>query len=228
MAHDAHSKIPGSKLSERRFTAEPTGRGNIRALLAGLGAAALGAGSYAAWMSDVVMPAAPYLFVAGAVGAIAASLMGQRDSAPLRVGDAGVAVERGGAPERIGWYEIQNVSIDADGRVVVEGPGKRLSAPPEHHGQASAWIVKEALRRVPQRVTIAADRAAQLAARAESAAEVLALEAPQVAGRRCKASGVIIAFEEDGRVCPSCGEVYDKRHVPEQCLTCGAAQSRAA
>jgi len=222
MAHNAHTKPVAGKPSERRFTAEPTGRSNIQALVGGLGVAALGAGSYAAWVPEVAMDAAPYLFAAGVAGVIAALLISERDADPLRVGDAGVAIERGGAPERVGWYEVQNVSVDADSCVVVEGAGKRLVASPPHHAQAAAWIVKEALERIPRRVTIAVDRAAQIAGVADDSGHQLLIESMQFAGRRCKASGVIISFEEDARVCARCGEVYDKKHEPERCLTCEA------
>src|ERR1044071_2684386 len=100
MAHDSHeapAKGEPGKLVERRFTAEPTGRSNYQALLGGLGAAALGAGAYATWMHDAPMPIAPYFFGGGTLALIVASVMGSSDSVPLRGGDAGVAVERGGA-----------------------------------------------------------------------------------------------------------------------------------
>jgi hypothetical protein len=228
MAHDAHGKVSNSKPIERRFTAEPTGKNNIRALIAGIGAALLGAGSYAAWVPDVPMDYAPYLFAAGAAGLIVAALMGDSDSAPLRVGAAGVAIEHGGAPERIAWYEVERVTLEGE-RVLVEGAGKRLSASRKQHGAAAAWIVKEALERVPKRVTIADDRAAQLLRGADEPGQVLPVEGIQVAGRRCKASQVIISFEQDARLCARCGEVYDKKHVPPRCLTCDAPiEHRAA
>jgi len=221
MAHDAHGKVAPDRPVERRFTAEPTGRSNIQALIGGLGAAALGAGSYAAWVPDVPLASSPYLFAAGALGLIVAALISERDATPLRVGAAGVAVERGGAPERIAWYEVQDVRLEGE-RLLVEGAGKRIVVPALHHGAAAAWVVKEALDRVPQRVKIPADKAAQLARGADEPGQLLPVEATQVAGRRCKASGVIISFEQDGRLCPRCGEVYDKKHVPERCLTCDA------
>jgi hypothetical protein len=208
-------------LVERRFMAESTERSNYQALVGGLGAAALGAGAYATWMHDAPMPAAPYLFGAGTIALVTSLLMGSSDAMPLRVGDAGVAVERGGdQPDRIGWFEIQKVTLEGKDRVVVEGASKRIVAPTAHHAQAAAWILKEALARIPKRVTADADKRDEIAKGAHDHAEMVPVEPMQVTGRRCKASDVIISFERDARVCKTCGEVYDKKHVPAKCLTC--------
>jgi hypothetical protein len=220
-SHEAHAKVESGKLVERRFVAESTDRSNYQALVGGLGAAALGAGAYATWMHDAPMPVAPYLFGAGTIGLIASLLMGSSDAMPLRVGDAGVAVERGGEqPDRIGWFEVQKVTLEGKDRVIVEGANKRIVAPTGHHAQAAAWILKEALARVPKRVTADADKRDEIAKGAHDHAEMVAVEAMQVTGRRCKASDVIISFERDARVCKTCGEVYDKKHLPAKCLTC--------
>jgi hypothetical protein len=222
--HRPHDKVASGKSSEHRFVAAPTTRTNLRALVAGLGMAALGAGFYAGFMRDAPMPATPYLFGAGAVGIILAFVMGSADSAPLRVGDAGVAAEKRGAqPDRLAWWEIEKVSLDPRGRVVVEGAGRQIVAALDYHPVAAGWIVKEAMERLPKRVAIEPERGAELARAAEDdAGAVLRVEPAQVAGRRCKASNVIISFERDALTCRRCGEVYDLRHVPPKCLTCEA------
>ncbi len=221
-SHEAHAKDHAGKLTERRFTAEPTGRANFQALIGGLGAAALGAGTFATWMHDVPMPIGPYLFGGGTLAVVIASVMGSSDGMPIRVGDVGVAVERGGGqPERIAWYEVESVLLE-DNRIVVKAGSKRIVAPASHHGAAAAWIVKEAQQRIPARVSVPADRIGELMRGADEHGTVLAVEALQVAGRRCKASNAIISFERDARICKRCGEVYDKKHVPEKCLTCEA------
>jgi hypothetical protein len=230
MAHhdDAHSKIEPGKLVERRFVAEPTSRSNYQALLGGLGAAALGAGAYAAWMHDVPMTAAPYLFGCGVLGIIVSMVIAGTDGMPLRVGDAGVGVERGGGPpERIAWFEVDKVLLEGTDRVVVEGASKRIVAPAAHHGQAAGWIVKEAFARIPMKVSVDTNRREELVRAANEHVEMLAIEPMQVTGRRCKASGTIISFERDARTCKSCGEVYDRKHVPEKCLTCDHAMPPA-
>jgi hypothetical protein len=220
-SHDSHAKAEPGKLVERRFTAEATSQSNYQALIGGIGAAALGAGAYAAWMHDVPMAAAPYLFGAGALGVVAAMVMGSADSMPVRVGDAGVAVERGSAqPERIAWYEIEKISLEGNDRIVVEGASKRIVAAASSHAQAAAWILKEASSRIPKRITVEAGRREELARAASDHSEMVTIEPMQVTGRRCKASGTIISFERDARTCGNCGEVYDRKHVPAKCLTC--------
>jgi hypothetical protein len=48
------------------------------------------------------------------------------------------------------------------------------------------------------------------------------LEPPQIAGQSCKATGKVISFEKDARLCGQCGELYHKSGVPDRCLTCDA------
>jgi hypothetical protein len=220
-SHEAHAKIEPGKLVERRFTAEPTSRSNWQALIGGIGAALLGAGAYATWMHDAPMPIAPYLFGVGTLGVIAASVLGSSDSMPLRVGDAGIAVERGSdQPERLAWYEVDKVSLEGVDNVVVEGAHRRIVVPSTHHAQAAAWILKEATDRIPKKVSIEEGKREPLLRAAGSHSEVIGVEPMQVTGRRCKASNAIISFERDARTCKTCGEVYDKKHVPAKCLTC--------
>jgi hypothetical protein len=227
-SHETHAKTEPGKLVERRFTVEPTERSNYQALVGGLGAAALGAGAYATWIHDAPMPIAPYLFGGGTLALIVALVMGSSDSVPLRVGDAGVAVVRGGdRPERVGWFEVEKVWLEGKDRVVVEGAGKRIVVPAAHHAQAAGWILKEALTRIPKKVNVDGERREALARVVSDHAEVVAIEPMQVTGRRCKASNAIISFERDARACPSCGEVYDRKHVPEKCLTCEHAMTAA-
>ena len=79
--------------------------------------------------------------------------------------------------------------------------------------QAAAWIVREARERVPAVVSRAGGRAAARPA-ATPPGEVLPLEPPQVVGKHCAASGKVIAYEPDARVCPRCERVYHKATVP--------------
>jgi hypothetical protein len=88
------------------------------------------------------------------------------------------------------------------------------------HSQAAAWIVREARERVPAVVHVPDD--APLPPPQASAGEVIALEPPQVVGKHCAASGKVIAYEPDARVCPKCERVYHKASVPEAC-ECGAS-----
>jgi hypothetical protein len=192
-------------------------------LIGGLGVTALGAATYATWMHDVPMEIGPYLFGVGIIGVIIATLMGSSDSLPIRVGDAGVAVERGEAqPERIHWYEVDKVALEG-GQIVVEaGSNKRIVAPLAHHAAAAGWILKEATARIPKRVKVPADETPVILKGTDDHGKTLSIEKMQLAGRRCKASNAIISFERDARACKRCGEVYEKKHVPEKCLTCEA------
>ena len=176
-SHEAHAKAEPGKSVERRFTAESTERSNYQALVGGLGAAALGAGAYATWAHDVPMTIAPYLFGGGTLALIGAFVMGSTDSMPLRVGEAGVAAERGGdQPERIGWFEVEKVRLEGSDRVVVEGNNKRLVVPAAHHAQAAAWILKEALLRIPKKVAIEGDKRDELTKVATDHAEMVAVD----------------------------------------------------
>jgi len=224
--HEEHAKVEPGKSVERRFTAESAERSNWQALVGGLGAAALGAGAYGTLAHDAPMPVAPWCFAVGTLALIVAFVMSSAEDVPLRVGDAGVAVERGGdRPERLGWFEVEKVSVEGKDRLVVEGRNKRIVARAGHHAQAAAWILKEALARIPKRVAVEADKRDEIAKAASDHVELIAIEPMQVTGRRCKASNTIISFERDARTCKNCGEVYDKKHVPEKCLTCEHAIS---
>jgi hypothetical protein len=226
--HDAHGKPEAGQLKERRFEAEPGARANFQALIGGLGVTALGAASYATWMHDRPMEVGPYLFGAGILGVIIASLMGASDGMPIRVGDAGVAVEQGGSqPERIHWFEIDKVSLETNDRIVVEAGKKRIVAPLAHHAGAAGWILKEAMARIPKRVTVPTEQTPSILAGTDEHGKTMVVEKMQLAGRRCRASKAIISFERDARSCKRCGEVYEKKHVPEKCLTCEAPMGTA-
>jgi hypothetical protein len=221
--HGHHgSPVPKGQPAERRFVSAPTRRANYRALLGGLGAAALGAAAYGQWAADAPLESVPALIVGGFVALVISVMMGDPAGAPIRVGDGGVAVERGGPPDRIPWYEVERVVLEGNKRVAVQGRGKGIDAAIDTHEAAAAWIVKEALARVPRKVDIDPTQVTFLLHAADDGGELLPLERPQVAGRRCKASGVIISFEQDASLCTRCGEAYDKKHAPTECQTCGA------
>jgi hypothetical protein len=100
------------------------------------------------------------------------------------------------------------------------GGAVSLVAPLSSHGAAAAWIVKEARERVPATVDVPQD--VDLPETRSSDGQSTPLEPPQVVGKHCAASGKIIAYEPDARVCTRCERVYHKAHVPESC-ECGAS-----
>jgi hypothetical protein len=124
------------------------------------------------------------------------------------------------------WYAVETIAWrDAAVRVTGKdeaGASMAVTASLKSHPQAAVWIVKEARQRVPAVVDVPEDVA--LPELRASAGEVLTMEPPQVVGKHCAASGKVIAYEPDARVCPRCERVYHKEHVPASC-ECGAPLS---
>jgi hypothetical protein len=118
--------------------------------------------------------------------------------------------------ERITWREeaVRVTGKDEAGRPMT------LVVSLGSHSQAASWIVKEARERVPAVVDVPED--ATLPAPFADAGAILTLEPAQVVGKHCAASGKVIAYEPDARVCPRCERVYHKAHLPESC-SCGGS-----
>ncbi|MCL2448992.1 MAG: hypothetical protein FWD17_08605 [Polyangiaceae bacterium] len=215
--------------SERRFEALATTRPWVAYALGAVGAVAMGAGTWGELGSALglgtvePLAASPYLLATGALVVAAAIWLGTSGEPALRVGDAGVGVERGGV-RRVPWYAIERIEWrDEAVRVTGQdenGAATTLVAKLTTQPQAGAWIVKEARERVPAVVDVPAD--ATLPEANANAGALLPLEPPQVVGRHCAASGQVISFEPDARVCSRCERVYHKAHVPETCA-CGAS-----
>ncbi len=213
--------------SERRF--EPTA--SVMAVLStiamSVGAVLVGAGTYAQWLRTGDLgphPAAPYLLAGGAALLIVVALFGQRLARPLRVGDAGVALEKDpGELERLEWRDVTRILLSG-GVLSLQGSGTTISVPVAVHRAAAARIFSEASRRIPAKVE--GVDGSSLGEADSQAGEKLMLEPPQVAGQHCKQSDKLIAFEKDGRLCARCGEVYHKDSVPPRCLTCDAQLTR--
>ena len=214
---------------ERRFEPHASANPSVVYLLGALGAVAMGAGTWGEFGSMVreagpePFKYAPYVLAMGAVLVGIAIWIGTSGEPPLRVGDGGVAVERAGV-RRMPWYAVERIAW-ADSAVRVTGKDDlgatmTIVASLASHPQAAAWIVKEARERVPAVVQLPDDAA--LPDVRVSAGESLAMAPPQVVGKHCAASGKVIAYEPDARVCPRCGRVYHKAHVPDSC-ECGAS-----
>ena len=213
--------------SERRFEPTASVMAVISTLAMSVGAVLVGAGTYAQWLRTGDLgphPAAPYLLAGGAVLLIAVALFGQRLAKPLRVGDAGIALEKGpGELDRLEWRDVTRVLLSG-GVLSLQGSGTTISVPVAVHRAAAARIFSEASRRIPAKVE--GLDGASLGESDSQAGEKMMLEPPQVAGQHCKQSDKLIAFEKDGRLCGRCGEVYHKDHVPPRCLTCDALLKR--
>jgi hypothetical protein len=218
---------------ERRFEPKASA-GAIGAILGmSIGAVLVGAGTYGQWFRDSFHTGEPlgphkysaYLLAAGAVALLAVAIFGGRVTKPLRVGDAGIAIEKEGTEiERLPWFEVTSVLVDKNA-VTVQGSGSRLTISTRFHGEAAARILAEARRRIPKRVE-EHDRDI-LPRPAPNAGELLPLEAPQLAGTHCAHTDKLIAFERDARLCGRCGEVYHRDGVPPECVGCGAKLTKA-
>lgn len=214
------------QLSEPRFerryepTASPFAIATV--VLFSLGAVALGAGVYGQWLRSGDAGPHPwslYFLIAGAVVLLAVALFGQGAARPVRVGDGGVAVERDDSNiERIAWCDVARLLV-TDAAVTVQGEGITISVPRNIQGAAAARIVLEAKERIPHKVDAGVTVEPPPGA-ADPAKEPL--DPPQIAGRTCKASGKVVSFEKDARLCGRCGELYHKTTVPDRCLTCEA------
>jgi hypothetical protein len=207
---------------ERRYEPTTSPLALVTVLLFSLGAVALGAGVYGQWFRGGDAGPHPwslYFLIAGAVLLLAVALFGQSSARPVRVGDGGVAIERDDTTiDRIAWCDVSRVLVSGDA-VTVQGGGTTISVPRKVQAAAAARLVREAKERIPAKVDgdggvedpkDAADPGKQ------------PLEPPQIAGQACKATGKVISFEKDARLCGRCGELYHKSGVPDRCLTCDA------
>lgn len=215
--------------SERRFLARATTKPIVVYLLGAVGSLLMGAGFWGQFApllgADTLEPVAagPWLLVIGAIGVGAAIWLATSGEPPLRVGDAGICVEKGQA-RRMPWHAVDRIewrgeAVRATGRDSTGSP-LLIVARSVTYPQAAAWIVREARARVPAVVDVPAD--ATLPEPSTSAGTTLALDPPQVVGKHCAASGKVISYEPDARVCPRCELVYHKAHLPEACA-CGGS-----
>jgi hypothetical protein len=212
---------PPKERTERRFVPEATHTSRFAAGLGMVGSLALGAGVYGQWVKETPLTFAAVLVTLGAAGLGGGLWLGSATTFPVRVGDAGVAIERGSETNRILWCDMTEIKLQK-GDLVVSSPSLTLAIPLGAHPRAVAYIVAEAERRLPKIVKVdeAGKRSIPLAT--QPGGEDVTVLGDQVAGRRCAATDKIISFERDARLCPNCAQVYHKDNVPKQCVTCGA------
>jgi hypothetical protein len=206
---------------ERRFLPEQT-RSTRGALIAGLVASlVLGAGVYGLWVRETPLDYASYLVAGGAIVLALSLWFGESGASPLRVGDVGVAREKGSELVRVLWCDVERIHVDR-GDLVVKGGEASIKVPLSGQPTAAAWVIKEAARRVPDTLDVKRGLVDELPEPQDDDGESLVIGAFQVTGRHCAATDKPIAFERDARLCPNCAEAYLKDHVPKRCATCGA------
>lgn len=206
---------------ERRFYPEQTQAARVMMFAGMAGALLLGAGVYTTWIQEQAPTYAPYLVAVGAIVLGVAFWKNSAEVGNVRVGDAGVAIERGADLSRVLWCDMERVAVEA-GRVMITGKGANISFPVEAHPKATAWLVNEAGRRMPDVLAFKREQLDKLPEPRDLDGELVTIEEVQITGRHCRATNKPIAFERDARVCPQCGEVYLKDQVPKKCLTCHA------
>jgi len=211
--------------TERRYEPASATPQGLFLLVLNAGALAAGAGAVSFYVQSKNAGAAPFTAEILGTGALllagATALSAARGNA-VRVGPAGIAFEKGDLL-RVPWHGLSRVQVE--GAVLrIEGVSSFGGAVNETcslhtHRDAAAAIVAEVVARVPAVLVGAAPES--LVPRAE-AGEAIALEALQIAGKRCAASGKPLAFESDGVACERCERVYAKGAKPAVCA-CGGA-----
>ena len=213
------------KRKERRFEPSTTRTSTASAIGGMAGAALLGVGVYGQWLRDQWTGAGPvehahWMVAGGAVVLAGALWFADAGAHPVRVGDAGIAIERGSEIVRLAWCDMERIRIEG-GQLIARGE-QTLTIPVHAHATAIAWILKECVKRVPDVLDVReADRKTLPEPKPDDGEEMI-IDAVQVAGRHCAASDKPIAFERDARLCPRCAQVYHQSHVPSECVTCDA------
>lgn len=204
---------------ERRFVpdASQTSTPPVVAML--VGGLLLGAGLYAQWIRETPLPYAPYLLGVGALLLAAGLWFSDAGSVPVRVGDAGVALERAAELVRLPWCDMKRVELEKR-TLVLTGEAQSLKIPVVGHSKAVASILSEGVRRVPDVMKAKRSDLSDLPEPDPNDGVLVPLEGLQIAGRACAASKKSIAFERDARLCPTCAQVYHKDHIPKTCVTC--------
>jgi len=220
---EAVLKLRSDPRSERRFEPKPTPLVLATMVILSVAAVMVGAGFYGQWFRAEELGPHPWakLLMGGGAGLLAlAAVFGPRAAECIRVGDAGIAAEKGpGEIERIAWYQVKEFLLDSSG-LTVKGNGVIISMPLPTLKEAVGETLREAQARMPKLL----DQLdlAGLEKEAASSGESMALEMPQVTGQACQASGKALQFEKDARLCGRCGALYHKDTVPKRCKVCDA------
>lgn len=206
-------------VEERRFL--PEGRLSPLAwVVASAGCLLMGFGIYGVWLASFNEPSAPWYMLAGIITIIAALIVARLQRRVVHVGDAGIALLQRGQNVRIPWWQIETITLSGN-KLRIEGAEHSVVLPFGEHGQAAAWILREADRRIPERVKKPDKKPKHLPRRDRNAGKKVPVHGMNVVGLRCSLSGETFEAESDARLCPSCGALFHHDHVPEKCSQCG-------
>jgi hypothetical protein len=206
---------------ERRFTPEPTQGSRLVAIIGMVGAAIAGAGVYGQWVREDPLSYARYLMAAGFIVLGVALWLADFGILPVRVGDGGVALEKGKDLLRLAWCDMARIFVEGE-QLVLEGDELKLRIPIKSQPKAVAWILSEASLRVPDAMDVKRSLVDGLPRPKDTDGELLTIDALQVTGRHCKQCGKVISFEREARLCPTCAQTYHHEHVPKKCATCSS------
>jgi hypothetical protein len=224
------SKEKKRERTEQRFLAQSTTSPILVKILGGIGAAAIGAGVVGQYLRPEPVPYAVWVLAAGALFVGAALWISSSGEAALRVGDAGIAIEKGGL-KRLPWWGVESIAWSSADRALdiagkdESGSELRVRVGTKSQPQAVAWIVREARARLPRIIDVSEEVLEELPKALKDTAPLIRLDPVQVVGRRCADTDKVIAYEPDARVCPRCERVYHKAHVPETCACGGSLAS---
>lgn len=219
MAETKKKKKAKRERKERRFSPAQTYSSSAAVAGGMLGALALGAGVWGQWISETPHNYAPFLFGGGAIALGASLWFGDAGAVPVRIGDAGIALERGTELTRLAWCDLDTIEMSGK-QLLVKGKSSSFSIPVAAQPVAVAWILAEGTRRVPDVMNVKKSDLAGLPEPKDLDGELVPLEGVQVAGKHCAVTDKPIAFERDARLCPNCAQVYLKDAVPKTCVTC--------
>lgn len=205
-------------LRERRFKPAPTGAGWATFLAGAGGALGLGIGVGARFLVDEPRSWAMVPLALGA-GVLTGAIFFAEGALPVRVGDAGVALEKGNEVLRIAWCDLKKIEV-VDRELVLTGDGIAYNISLAAHKKAIAWILSEATRRIPRVMNVKASIVDSLPKPSDDDGPLLQVEDIQVAGRPCGSSGKSIVYEKDALLCRNCGKVYHRDHLPKECVAC--------
>jgi hypothetical protein len=229
----SHKRGLGARRRERRFLPQSSVNGTVVRALGALSALLLGAGAWAymygkSFADDEKLRALPSYLVAGGAVVLGITIwIGTSSEPPVRVGDPGIALEKGEL-RRMPWWSVERMTFEAGSLALViagkdeVGVSWTFKVSVSQNPDAVGWLVKEALDRIPRKVDIADETLEKLPSAGESAGETIDLEPLQIVGKRCSVTGKTISYEPEGRICPRCERVYLKTSIPKKCK-CGNA-----
>src|SRR5205085_8425900 len=142
------------------------------------------------------------LIAGGAVLMGATIWLGTSSESPVRVGDPGIAVEKGEV-RRMPWWAVERITWQPGERALLltgkdeEHRSWTFKVPVGSHPEAVARILEEARRRIRKKVDIEKGVLKQLPIAHEHSGQRLELEPLQVVGKKCAASGKLISYEPD-------------------------------